>query len=163
MATTLVYSVSPYIPFTKILSANINQDKTDIKNRLNWAGGTSATTGLGDDNIQSIAASGGGLTRATKLKAGTAYATVVNSSTGAMSEVVLGVSKVATTDSNGALQGSTTLAPSLGGTGQNFTLSAGNANYVIAVDPTGVQFSLVPTPIPPQLQGTPIYMFYNFS
>lgn len=53
MATTLVYTVSPYVPFTKILSANINQDKTDIQNRLNWTGGTDTTTGLSGDNIQS--------------------------------------------------------------------------------------------------------------
>lgn len=53
MATTLVYTIAPYVPFTKILSADANQDKTDIQNRLNWAGGTSTTTGLGDDNIQS--------------------------------------------------------------------------------------------------------------
>lgn len=51
--TTLTYTIAPYVPFTKILSANANQDKTDIQNRLNWAGGTSTTTGLGDDNIQS--------------------------------------------------------------------------------------------------------------
>lgn len=53
MATTLVYTVAAYIPFTKILSANINQDKTDIQNRLNWTGGTDTTTGLSGDNIQS--------------------------------------------------------------------------------------------------------------
>lgn len=53
MATLLVYTIAPYVPFTKILSASINQDKTDIKNRLNWAGGSSTTTGLSGDNIQS--------------------------------------------------------------------------------------------------------------
>lgn len=87
MATTLVYTVGPYVPFTKILSANANQDKTDIQNRINWAGGTDTATGLGDDNIQSNAASGGGLTRATKLKKGTANFILVNDGTGAMSEL----------------------------------------------------------------------------
>lgn len=53
MATTLVYTIAPYVPFTKILSANANQDKLDIQNRLNWAGGTNVATGLGDDNVQS--------------------------------------------------------------------------------------------------------------
>lgn len=53
MATTLVYTISAYTPFTKILSANINQDKTDIQNRFNWSGGTDATTGLSGDNVQS--------------------------------------------------------------------------------------------------------------
>jgi hypothetical protein len=56
MATTLVYTVSPYVPFTKILSANVNQDKTDIANRLNWVPGTtgtSLTSGLGPANFQS--------------------------------------------------------------------------------------------------------------
>lgn len=57
MATLLVYSIAPYVPFTKILSASINQDKADIRNRLNWAGGTNTATGLGDDNIQSNTAS----------------------------------------------------------------------------------------------------------
>lgn len=82
----LVYTISAYTPFTKILSANANQDKTDIQNRLNWAGGSDATTGLGDSNIQSNTASGGGLTRSTKLKPGTASYVVINDGSGNMSE-----------------------------------------------------------------------------
>lgn len=90
MATSLVYTIPPYIPFTKILSASANQDKTDIQNRLNWAGGTDSTTGLGDDNLQSNTATGGGLTRSSKLKAGTAYYLLVNDATGKMSEIAPG-------------------------------------------------------------------------
>lgn len=84
----LVYSSAnfPFTPFTKIYSADVNTCFTDIRSRLNWAGGTSATTGLNDDNIQSLAAAGGGLTRATKLKAGTASYVVINDGAGAMSE-----------------------------------------------------------------------------
>lgn len=52
MATTLVYTKSPFVPFTKILSADVNQYFKDISNRLNWLGGTDTTTGLSGDNIQ---------------------------------------------------------------------------------------------------------------
>lgn len=90
MATNLIYTVSDFTPFTKILSADVNSRFQDIKNRLNWGGGTDATTGLGDDNIQSNTASGGGLTRSTKLKAGTAHILLVNGSDGKMSELVSG-------------------------------------------------------------------------
>jgi hypothetical protein len=74
----LSYSVSDFTAFTKIRSADVNSRFTDIKTLLN-------TTKLDDDNIQNA-----GITRATKLKTGTAYAVVVNSSTGAMSEVTPG-------------------------------------------------------------------------
>lgn len=91
MATTLSYTVSDFVPFTKIISADMNSRFNDIKNRVNWAGGTSATTGLGDDNLQSNTASGGGLTRSSKLKAGTANAIVINAiTTGLMSELTPG-------------------------------------------------------------------------
>lgn len=88
MATTLVYTVSPFVPFTKIVSADVNTlFFTNLRNRINWSGGTDATTGLGDENLQSNAASGGGLTRSTKLKLGTAHAIAINSSTGALSDL----------------------------------------------------------------------------
>lgn len=86
MATTLVYVVSDFTPFTKIVSADVNSRFSDIKSRLNWAGGTSATTGLGDDNIQSNTASGGGLTRSTKLKSGTANYVLINDASGNVTE-----------------------------------------------------------------------------
>lgn len=80
MATTLVYTVSAYIPFTKILSANINQDKTDIQNRLNWLGGTDTTTGLSGDNIQSNTAPAE--TVATGTVGGIAYTAVAGQGAG---------------------------------------------------------------------------------
>lgn len=86
MSTLLSYVKSAFTPFTKIVSADVNQYFTDLKNRLNWAGGTDTATGLGDDNIQSNAASGGGLTRGTKLKSGTANYCVINDSSGNMTE-----------------------------------------------------------------------------
>ena len=127
MATTLVYTITPYVPFTKIRSADINQDKTDIKNRINWAGGTSATTGLGDDNVQSNAASGGGLTRATKLKLGTAYAFISNSVTGAMQDVVSAANQVLYTNASGVPTAGV-LSLAAGGTGSIITdTTQGNA------------------------------------
>ena len=86
MATTLVYTKSAFVPFTKIASTDFNQFFTDIKSRVNWAGGTDATTGLGDDNLQSNTASGGGLTRSSKLKAGTANYVLINDASGLVSE-----------------------------------------------------------------------------
>lgn len=136
MATLLVYSVSPYQPFTKILSANANADKNDIKNRINWDGST-ANTGLGDDNIQSNTVSGGGLTRLTKLKAGSPNYVVIN-------------------DVNGKMSEEAALAASRGGTGQNFTPT--NDNDVIQV--LGGVFVLAPAPSAPPNK---IYNFYSFS
>lgn len=130
MATTLVYTKSAFTPFTKIVSADVNQFFTDIRSRINWAGTTSATTGLGDDNIQSITASGGGLTRATKLKAGTASYVLVNNGSGAMSEAAF-------------------LTTAQGGTGLALTLSITSANKVLAVNSAGTAFALSVTPVPP--------------
>lgn len=138
----LSYTVSPYVPFTKILSASANQDKTDIKNRLNWAGGTDTSTGLGDSNIQSIAASGGGLTRATKLKAGTPNYVIINDSNGAMSEVVqLGVT-----------QGGTGLivVPSSQQPGDVFQVNSSSTAIVLSA-PIGVPAALRPI------------LFYNYT
>lgn len=53
----LVYSIPAYTPFTKILSASANQDKTDIQNRINWSGNANdITTGLDGTNIQGVTA-----------------------------------------------------------------------------------------------------------
>lgn len=131
MATTLNYTVAPYVPFTKILSANANQDKADIKARINWAGGSSTTTGLGDDNLQSNTVSGGGLTRSSKLKAGTASYVVVNDGTGKMSEAA-----------------SITLAQ--GGTGSTLTLT--NPGDTLQVNSTGTALILDTPPVPPALR-----------
>ena len=54
---TFAFTVSNYTPFTKILSANINSDRSDIKTFLN-------TTKLDDANIQNA-----GITPTTKLNA----------------------------------------------------------------------------------------------
>lgn len=117
MATTLVYSNPNFIPLTVIKSADVNAKFTDIKSRLNWDGST-ATTGLGDDNIQSNTVSGGGLTRATKLKAGTANYVLINGSDGKMSEEAQ-------------------LATTRGGLGFNPTLSSTTAGKVVGVNDAG--------------------------
>lgn len=139
MATTLVYTVTPYVPFTKILSASVNQDKTDIQNRLNWSGGTDATTGLGDDNLQSNTASGGGLTRASKLKVGTVSYVLINDGTGKMSEEQY-------------------LAISRGGLGNTVPLT--NPGDVIQVNAGGTGYTTGVSPVPPSLR---IVSYYRFS
>lgn len=123
MATTLSYTVSDFIPFTVIKSADVNSRFNDIKNRLNWAGGSDANTGLGDDNIQSNTASGGGLTRATKLKLGTADHVLINDGTGAMSSEA-------------------TLNTTRGGLGFSPTISAANAGKAVVVNDAGSALSL---------------------
>lgn len=67
----------PFVPFTKILSGDMNTMFTDIQTLLN-------TTKLDDTNLQNA-----GITRATKLKLGTANALVKNNGSGAMSELTV--------------------------------------------------------------------------
>lgn len=123
MATTLSYTISDFIPFTKILSADVNSRFNDIKNRLNWAGGTDTTTGLGDDNIQSNDASGGGLTRSSKLKAGTADYAVFNDATGKLTEA-------------------SSLPTTSGGLGFLPTISTSNSGKVVGVNNAGTALEL---------------------
>ncbi len=87
---SLTYSVSDFVAFTKIRAADVNSRFTDIKTLLN-------TTKLDDDNIQAA-----GITRATKLKTGTAWAIVSNNTTGAMSEISPAASTKAVLQSGGA-------------------------------------------------------------
>lgn len=159
MATTLTYTNSAFQPFTKIVSATVNQYFTDIKSRINWAGGTSATTGLGDDNIQSVAASGGGLTRATKLKLGTAYAFISNSSTGAMQDVASAANQTLYT--SGAGVPTAGQLPALaGGTGLSVTVASQAPGDVIQVNSTSTAFEVgAPTAVPAALR---IFQFQNF-
>lgn len=137
----LVYSNGVFIPFTKISSSVMNQYFADIKSRLNWSGGTDATTGLGDSNIQSAAVSGGALTRATKLKAGTANYVVVNDGTGAMSETAQ-------------------ISFTQGGTGLNIVPGNQQPGDVIQVDPTGTTLVIgAPTSSPVLLRPLAFYKF----
>ena len=73
-ALTYTSSNFPFTPFTKIYSADVNTCFTDIRTLLN-------TTKLDDDNLQNA-----GITRATKLKTGTASYVLINNGSGAMSE-----------------------------------------------------------------------------
>lgn len=79
------YTVSDFTPFTKIVSADVNLRFSNIKTWINWDGSTT-TSGLNDNNIQSNTVSGGGLTRSSKLKSGTANYVVINDSSGNMTE-----------------------------------------------------------------------------
>lgn len=73
----LTYSNPDFVAFTKIKSAEVNAKFNDIQTLLN-------TTGLDDSNIQDD-----GITRATKLKAGTSNAVVVNDSSGDMTDIAI--------------------------------------------------------------------------
>lgn len=141
MATLLVYTVSPYLPFTKILSANANQDKTDIKNRINWDG-TTATTGLSDDNIQSNTVSGGGLTRSSKLKAGTVNGAVFN-------------------DVNGKMTDAASLPTASGGTGLSINPAIQQPGDVLQVNATSTALVFSqPTAVPGSLK---VFQFLYFA
>lgn len=160
MATTLSYTVSAFVPFTKILSADVNQYFTDIKSRINWAGGTSATTGLGDDNLQSNTASGGGLTRATKLKLGTAKAFISNDSSGALQDVTSAANQTLYTNASGNPTAGT--LPILnGGTGLSIVIASQSSGDVLQVSADGlsVVFSQ-PIAAAAQLKT---YSFYRYA
>lgn len=73
----LTYSVADFQAFTTIRSADVNSKFTSIQTLLN-------TTKLDDTNIQDD-----GITRATKLKAGTASVILVNDASGDMGELAL--------------------------------------------------------------------------
>lgn len=119
----------------------MNQYFADIKSRVNWAGGTSATTGLGDSNIQSNSASGGGLTRATKLKLGTANFAVFNDGTGAMSEAA-------------------SLPPGLGGTGLVLVPGNQSPGDVVQINSDSTTLTIgPPTAVAASLR---IFQFYRF-
>lgn len=157
MATTLVYSNSAFVPFTKISSSVMNTYFADIRSRINWAGSTDATTGLGDDNLQSNTASGGGLTRATKLKLGTANAFISNSSTGAMQDVVSAANQTLYTNASGVpTAGPLPLAA--GGVGSSLTI--GNPDEVLKVNSGGTALVFAVTPVPPSIRPQ---LFLQFS
>lgn len=128
---SLTYTSSnfPFTPFTKIFSADVNTCFTDIRTLLN-------TTKLDDTNLQAA-----GITRATKLKAGTANYVLKNGSDGTMSEEQY-------------------LDPSRGGLGASMTPSASDAGKVPAVNSAGTGFSLQVVPDAP---GLKIFNFYRFT
>lgn len=102
----LTYSYPPFVPNTIISSTKVNAKFTDISTLLN-------TTGLDDTNLQNA-----GITRATKLKLGTANYVIINDGTGAMSEEAH-------------------LATSRGGTGLTAAPTGADQGKVLLVDGTG--------------------------
>lgn len=140
------YIVSDFVPFTKIVSGDVNSRFNDIKVFFN-------TTKLDDSNLQNA-----GITRATKLKVGTVKAIIVNdSSTGAMSEYLPGASKVLITDASSVLSSAAALPLALGGTGQILTIGA--VGTVLQVNP-GPVVGFGQPPMPPQAR---VFSFYQFS
>jgi hypothetical protein len=123
----LTYSNPPFTPNTVIRSALVNAKYTDIQTLLN-------TTKLDDVNLQDA-----GITRSSKLKAGTPSYVIVNDTDGKMSEVVA-------------------LAPSQGGTGLQITPTSGDAGKVLQVGTDG-NFELA---APPESPGTRLYVFNRF-
>jgi len=117
----LTYSVSDFQAFTKILSADVNTRFSDISTLLN-------TTKLDDDNIQDD-----GITRSSKLIAGTADYVLINDGSGDMSEEAQ-------------------LATVRGGTGQDFSTLTGKAGQAVTVNSGETAFELG-TPAVDRLAG----------
>lgn len=124
----LVYSYPAFTPNTVIQSAKVNAKFTDISTLLN-------TTGLDDTNLQAA-----GITRATKLKVGTANYVLINSGTGTMSEEAF-------------------LSPTRGGLGVSLSLTAGDAGKTPVVNVAGTAFELAAAPETP---GSRLYNFNRF-
>lgn len=114
----LTYSYPAFTANTVIESMKVNAKFTDISTLLN-------TTKLDDTNVKNA-----GLTRATKLKTGTASHVVINDGTGAMSSEAA-------------------LATSRGGTGISVTLSVSDASKVLAVNAGGTAFEVAQAPESP--------------
>ena len=140
----LVYSNPDFVPFTVIRSADVNQKFSDIQTLLN-------VTKLDDTNLQDA-----GITRATKLKTGTAKAIVINNdTTGAMSELI--------SVNNGAVYFNATGVPSTGplplasgGIGVSLTLT--NPDEVLAINSAGTAIEFKPSPVPAPLK---LWTYYN--
>lgn len=125
----LTYSYPDFTPNTVILSAQVNAKYQDIKTLLN-------TTKLDDTNLQDA-----GITRATKLKLGTADHVLINDGTGAMSSEAA-------------------LALSRGGTGVAITLSVSDAQKVLQVNQGGTAFTVATAPESP---GSKLFNFNRLS
>lgn len=115
----LVYSSAdfPFQPFTKILSADINQCYSDIRTLLN-------TTGLDSVNVQTH-----GLTR-DRLAGGTANALLVNDASGYASELALGSANyIVRVNSAGTAFTTGFSSPTI----QTFTITGTTTGYVFTV------------------------------
>lgn len=143
---TFAYSNSDFVAFTKARAADVNTRFSDIKTFFN-------TTKLDDDNIQNA-----GITRATKLKVGTAESVVTNSSTGTMSEVTLANNTTVYKNNSGTLV-SGQLSALAGGTGQSFDTSTFQTDDVIKITAGGV-FTVGATPTPAPIK---VFSFYRFG
>lgn len=112
-----------------LLEADLDAIRTSIQTFFN-------TTKIDDDNIQNA-----GITRATKLKAGTASHVLIN-------------------DGSGLMSSESALAASRGGTGLSVTLSAADANKVIAVNSSGSAFEVA---VPQMSVAGKCFAYLNFA
>ena len=112
-----------------LLEADLDAIRTSIQTFFN-------VTGIDDDNIQNA-----GITRSTKLKAGTANHVVIN-------------------DASGLMSSEAALAASRGGTGVSITLSVADANKVIAVNSAGTAFEVA---VPQMSVAGKCFAYLNFA
>lgn len=123
----------PFVPFTKIYSADVNSMFTLIKTLLN-------VTGLDSTNVQAH-----GLTRtgsSSNIKTGTANAVVIN-------------------DANGDFSDEAQLALTRGGTGLSVTAASQNPGDVLQINSTSTAFVVgAPTGVPASLR---VFQFYTFG
>lgn len=142
---TFAYSNSDFIAFTKARAADVNTRFSDVKTFFN-------TTKLDDDNLQDA-----GITRATKLKAGTAQSFVTNGLLGVMSQVTASNNTTLYKDNTGILV-SGQLTALAGGTGQSFDTTTFQTDDVIKISASAFTVGAAPTPSPVK-----IYNFYRFG
>jgi hypothetical protein len=112
-----------------LLEADLDAIRTSIQTFFN-------TTKIDDDNIQNA-----GITRATKLKSGTANHVLIN-------------------DASGLMSSESALDRSRGGTGLSVTLSSADANKVIAVNSAGSAFEVA---VPQMSVAGKCFAYLNFA
>lgn len=142
----LVYPSADFQPFTKILSAEVNGKFNAITTLLN-------TTKLDSTNVQA-----GGLTL-DRLAGGTNNAFLANNSSATPTAVASAANQTLYTNGSGVPTAGT-LPVAAGGTGLALTLSASDADKVVAVNAGGTALELRATPEPQTLK---IFSFYRFG
>lgn len=142
---TFAYSNSDFVAFTKARASDVNTRFNDVKTFFN-------TTKLDDDNLQNA-----GITRATKLKPGTAQSFVTNGLLGVMSEVTA-AANTTLYKNNSSILVSGQLSALAGGTGQSFDTTTFQTDDVIKIASSAFTVGAVPASAPNK-----IYNYYRFG